>query len=124
MAKVSVVTYVGEEWITDRMVGTSSLTGAWMGWGTGVGIAAKSDTTLFTESSEPRAFGTVSKVSNGATAKYKIEATFTADADKTITNIGNFTASTGGSPLVHSSFDGIVLLENDQITFTITLDPA
>lgn len=124
MAKVTVLTYVGEEWAAGRMAGTDSTTGVFVAWGTGSGVAAKGDTTLFTEASEERANGTVSVDGTGATAKYQVVGILTADGTKTITNAGNFSADTSGDLIVHSSFDGIDLDEDDQITFTITIDPS
>jgi len=124
MSKVTVLTYTGEEWGAARMAGSEDTTGAYIGWGSGEGTAAKGDTTLFTEESEDRVAGTVSLESTGPTAKYQVEGTITADGTKIITNAGNFSASTSGTMIVHSSFDGIPVDEGDDITFTISIDPA
>lgn len=114
----------GEQWVCDRASGVSSLNGSFVGWGTGAGTAAKADTTLFTEASEARVSGTVTTNGTGAAAKYQVVATITADAAKTITNAGNFTASAAGVLIVHGDFAGIALNTSDQITFTISLDPS
>lgn len=124
MAKTTVLTYVGEAWAAGRMAGTVTTTGSYIGWGTGDGTAAKGDTTLFTEASETRVNGTVSVDGTGSTAKYQVEGTLVADGTKTITNAGNFTASTSGTLIVHSSFDGIDLDADDEVTFTVTVDPS
>jgi len=120
----SVLTYVGEEFIVDKLVENSNNLCDYVGWGTGAGTAAKGDTTLFTEASEARVQGTVSKTGTGATAKYQLVSTLTANGAKTITNAGNFTASVAGTLMIHGDFTGITLAENDQIQFTFTLDPS
>jgi hypothetical protein len=106
------------------MAQTNALTGAFVGWGTGAGTAAKGDTTLFTEATEARVSGTVSVTGSGATAKYQVVATITADGAKTITNAGNLTASSGGVLIVHGDFTGVALALNDAIQFTLSLDPS
>lgn len=120
----TVLTNVGEQWVCDKLTSTVSTTGSFVAWGTGAGTAAKGDTTLFTEASEARVSGTVSTSGTGSAAKYQVVATITADGSKTITNAGNFTASSGGTLIVKGDFTGIALALNDQIQFTITLDPS
>lgn len=120
----TVLTNVGEQWACDAMSGVVATTGQYIGWGTGAGTAAKGDTTLFTEASEARVAGTVSTNGTGASAKYQVVGTLTADGAKTITNAGNFTASSGGTLIVKGDFTGIALALNDSIQFTITLDPS
>lgn len=127
MAKVTVLTNGGEDWAAQRLAGSgalSTLSGRYIGWGTGAGTSAKSDTVLFTEATEARATGIVTVESSGAAAKWQCEGTLTADAPKTITNAGAFSANTGGTLIVHTSFDGIALNEDDQITFTFSIDPS
>ncbi len=119
-----VLTNVGEQWAAECMAQTNALTGAFVAWGTGAGTAAKGDTTLFTEASEARVSGTVTVNGTGAAAKYQNVGTLTADAGKTITNAGNFTASTVGTLIVHGDFTGIALNLGDKIEFTITIDPS
>lgn len=122
----TVLTDVGEEWAVDRMVsGAGTQNDApWVAWGTGAGTAAKGDTTLFTEASEARVSGTVTKDGAGSAAKYQVVGTITSDGTKTITNAGNFTASTAGNLVVKGDFTGIPLESGDKIEFTITLDPS
>jgi|SRR3954466_7303962 hypothetical protein len=124
MAKVTVLTYDGEEWAAGRLVGSEATTGKYIGWGSGDGTALKGDTTLATEESETRVVGDVTLESTGATAKYVVEGTLIADGTKTITNAANFSAITSGTMIVHTSFDGIDLDLDDEITFTITIDPS
>jgi len=115
----SVLTTVGEEWIVDKLDETVQATGDYIGWGTGAGTAAKGDTTLFTEASESRVSATRSQPS-GSIIRWV--ATMTADGTKTITNAGNFTASTGGTLICHGDFTGKLLALGDKIEFTIDLE--
>jgi hypothetical protein len=115
----TVLTQVGEEWIVDKLDETSQLTGDYIGWGTGAGTAAKGDTTLFTEASEARVTGTRSQP---AADKIRWVGTITADGTKTITNAGNFDASTSGNLIVKGDFTGIALASGDKIEFTIDLE--
>lgn len=124
MAKLTVLTNLGEEWCVKRLAGTDTNDGRYIGWGTGEGTAAKGDTTLATEASESRASGTVTAEDSGAAAAYQVEGTLTAEADKTITNAGTFTASTSGTLVIHTSFDALALNDGDSITFTFLLDPS
>lgn len=120
----TVLTNNGEQWVADRMSGASALSGAFIGWGTGAGTAAKADAALFTEAAEARVSGSVSTSGTGSAAKYQVVGTLTSASNQTITNAGNFTASTGGVLIVHGDFTGIALQTGDSIQFTFTLDPS
>ena len=61
---------------------------------------------------------------SGAAAKYQVIGTITSLSVQTITNAGNFTASSAGVLIVHGDFTGIPLAIGDAIQFTITLDPS
>ena len=116
----TVLTQVGEEWLVDKIDETVQTTGDYIGWGTGAGTAGKSDTTLFSEASESRVTATRSQT---AADKIRWVGTLTcAGSGKTITNAGNFTASTSGTLIVHGDFTGIVLAVGDKIEFTIDLE--
>lgn len=115
----TVLTQVGEEWIVDKLDEQVQTTGDYIGWGTGAGTASKSDTTLFTEATEARVVATRSQP---VADKIRWVGTLTAEGTKTITNAGNFTASTGGTLIVHGDFNGIPLNAGDKIEFTIDLE--
>jgi hypothetical protein len=116
----TVLTQVGEEWIVDKLDETVQTTGDYVGWCTGVGTAAKGDTTLSTEASESRVTATRSQA---LADKIRWVATLVcAGAGKTITNAGNFTAPTSGTLIVHGDFTGIPLAVGDKIEFTIDLE--
>jgi len=115
----TVLTQVGEEWIVDKLDEVVQTTGDYIGWGSGTGTATKADTTLFTEETEARVLATRSQP---VADKIRWVGTLTADAAKTITNAGNFTASTGGTLIVHGDFTGIALSAGDKIEFTIEIE--
>lgn len=114
----TVLTSVGEEWIVDKIDETVQTTGDYVGWGTGAGTAAKGDTGLFTEV-QSRVTATRSQPTAD---KIRWVATLTADASRSITNAGNFTASSSGTLIVHGDFSTITLANGDKIEFTIDLE--
>ena len=114
----SVVTDAGRAIVTNRLKGSGTEPN-YVAWGTGAGTANVVDTTLFTEASEARIAGTSSRVQTTVpNDTYQVVQVMTADAGKTITNAGCFDASTGGNLLCKGDFTGIVLAQNDTITFT------
>jgi len=115
----TVLTQVGEEWIVDKLDEVVQTTGDYIGWGSGAGTASKASTALFTEETEARVLATRSQP---APDKIRWVGTLTADAAKTITNAGNFTASTGGTLIIHGDFPGISLNAGDKIEFTFELE--
>ena len=115
----TVLTDAGQDWIVDKLDETSQLTGDFVGWGTGAGTAAKGDTTLFTEAAESRVSGTRTQPSSDI---IRWVSTITSASGQTITNAGNFDASTNGNLIVHGDFTGIVLANGDKIEFTINLE--
>ena len=120
----SVLVNLGEERLVDAISGGASSLADYIAWGSGVGVSAKPDTSLFTEESEGRVLGTVSKTGSGASAKYQIVGTITASAPKMITNAGTWTAVSGGVLVFKGDFTAIVLNTGDAILFTITADPS
>ena len=112
----TVLTSAGEAYIVDRIQATSSLQADKVGWGTGAGTAAKANTTLFTEAAEARVTATISQPTAD---KIRYVATITSASAQTITNAGNFDATSGGNLMVKGDFTGIVLANGDKIEFTI-----
>lgn len=120
MGTVTVLTQTGENWVTSKLNEDRQETGDYVGWGTGAGTASKSDTGLFTPATEARVVATRSKP---ATDILQWLATIIcAGANKTITEVANFTASTAGDIIIHASFDGIPLEIGDGIQFAIQLE--
>lgn len=115
---------VGKAWVVDKMDDSQASTMNRIGWGTGAGTAAASDTTLFTEDNDGRATATLSQQTTTVTGDtYQAIGTITSTGTKTITNAGLFDAATEGTGnmLVKGDFTGIPLLSGDSIEFTIKL---
>lgn len=113
-----IYTDVGENLTADIMDGTS-LAPTWRAaWGTGAGVAAKGNTSLFTEAAEARV-NTVQ--SQPASNQNRFVATMTSASIQTITNAGIFDAASAGNMLLKSDFAGISLDSGDKIELTFTL---
>jgi hypothetical protein len=111
----------GKALSAQRILGTGAEP-KYVAWGTGAGTAAAADTTLFTESTEEaRTNGTSSQVTTTVTNDtYQVVGTITVvTSNKTITNVGLFTALTVGTLWFKSDFTGLALLIGDAIQFTI-----
>jgi hypothetical protein len=92
----------------------------YVGWGTGAGSTALTDTTLFTESTEARIAGTSTQQTTTTTNDtYQSVGTLVAAAGKTITNAGLFDALTTGNAFMKGDFTGLALLAGDSIQFTM-----
>lgn len=114
----TVFTDAGENLVADILDGTTAAPTWYVGWGTGAGTAAKTDTTLFTEASEARVAATMSQPSSNIN---QAVATITADGTKTITNAGILSAAAAGTLLVHGDHTGVGVVLNDSIQYTIQL---
>ena len=113
---------VGKQWVVDKLDDSQASTMNRIGWGTGAGTTAESDTTLFTEASETRATGTVSQQTTTVTGDtYRVVGTLTATGTKTITNAGLFDAATTGNMLIKGDHAGVPLLTGDSIEYTFSL---
>ena len=134
----NVLTNAGRAILTNRIIG-SGTEPKYVGWGTGAGTSAATDTTLFTEAASTsvsgpnnvRATGTSSRQTTSVTNDtHRVVGTLTAETGKTITNAGVFdadgaqttpTAPSGGNLYVKGDFTGIALNSGDSITFTFNL---
>lgn len=110
-----IYTDVGENFTVDQLDAFGTY---YVGWGTGAGTAAKTDTTLFTEASETRVATTDSQPASNT---MQWVGTITATGTKTITNAGIFDAVSSGNLIVKSDFTGIALNSGDSIQFTFQL---
>lgn len=112
-----------------RAVGTEPLN---IGWGTGAGTTAATDTSLFTEvlvnmtaGGTDHTVGTSSQVTTTTTNDtYRVTGTRTATAAGTITNAGLFDAASGGTLYAKGDFTGIALANGDAIAFTFNIQYA
>lgn len=114
-----VLTNSCEDWIIDKIDGQALAPGEYVGWGTGTGTIAKNNTTLFNESSEARILATRTQP---VSDKIQWVSMHTANATKTITEAGLFTAITAGNLLIHGDFAGIGVNSGDKVEFTIQLE--
>ena len=96
----------------------TSSTSKYIGWGTGAGTTALTDTTLFTETGS-RTTGTQSQQTTTTTNDtYQVTGTTTAGGTLAITNAGIFDASTSGNLFAKGDFSTINLSSGDSIAFT------
>ena len=119
MADTGKVTNIGLGLITALLASSEN---KHVHWGTGTTAAAPTQTALITPSSdETRASGAQSQVTTSVTNDtYQVVATLTcASAAKAITEVGVFSAATGGSMYSRNAFDAINLAVGDSIQFTI-----
>lgn len=118
----TVVTNTGKGIITARFLAAAAALALYIGWGTGAGTAAVTDTTLFTESAESRAACTVTQVTTTTTNDtVQMVGTITATGARTITNAGVFDASTSGNLIMKGDFPGVALANGDSIAFTMKI---
>ena len=119
MADTGKVTNIGLGIITALLASSAN---KHVHWGTGTTAAAPTQTALVTPSSdETRASGAQSQVTTSVTNDtYQVVATLTcASTAKAITEVGVFSAATGGSMYSRNAFDAINLAVGDSIQFTI-----
>jgi len=123
----SLVPNAGKAVISGRMFGTSPSQAEprYLGWGTGAGAGAASSTDVSTAATEARATGTSSQFTTTVTSDtHQVVGTLTANANKTITNVGIFDAAGTGSPpsggALYAIFDGLnqALNSGDSIQLT------
>jgi hypothetical protein len=117
----------GLDIVTNRLkgAGTEPLN---IGWGTGAGTTARTDTTLFTEklvdlttsAGTDHTAGTSTRQTTTTTNDtYQVVGTRTATGAGTVTNAGLFDAASGGNLFLKGDFTGIGLAIGDSIQFTI-----
>ena len=120
----NVFTNAGKAITTDRVKNgdTGATEPQYVAWGTGAGVAAVADTTLFVEASEARVAGTTTQETTTVTDDtYQVVGTITADGTKSITNAGLFDASTVGNLFMKGDFSPVPLVLNDAIQFTMSV---
>jgi hypothetical protein len=123
----SLVPNAGKAVISGRMFGTtpSQAEPRYLGWGTGAGAGSASSTDVSTPATEARATGTSTQFTTSVTNDtHQVVGTLTANANKTITNVGIFDAAGTGSPpsggALYAIFDGLsqALNSGDSIQLT------
>ena len=115
----TVLVNTGKAIVTNYLAGGAATQPKYIGWGTGAGTAAITDTTLFTENGS-RTTGTASQVTTTTTDDtFQVVGTLTAGSGLTITNAGTFDAAVAGNLFVKGDFTGLALASGDSIQFTI-----
>jgi hypothetical protein len=108
----------GKAIVTNYLAGGAATQPKYIGWGTGAGTTAATDTTLFTETGT-RVTGTTTQQTTSTTNDtYQVIGTATAVGTVTITNAGLFDAVSSGNLFVKGDFTGIGLTSGDSIQFT------
>ena len=108
----------GKAIVTNFLSGGSATVPKYIGWGTGAGTTAATDTTLFTETGT-RTTGTATQVTTTTTNDtLQVTGTSTAGGTLAITNAGLFDASTSGNLFAKGDFSTINLSTGDSIAFT------
>jgi hypothetical protein len=124
----ALTTNAGEEWIVDKLLDTGLARPEYLQFGTG---AAPTETsTALTTAVQNRVLATLSKVGSGDAAVLRIVGTITADASRTITEVGVFTTAgsggppaTGGTMVFASDHTSTVLANGEGIAYQIDVNP-
>lgn len=108
----------GKAIVTDYLAGGAATQPKYIGWGTGAGTTAITDTTLFTETGSRVTGTTTQQTTTTTNDTYQVIGTATAVGTVTITNAGLFDAVSSGNLFVKGDFTGIGLTTGDSIQFT------
>ena len=108
----------GKAIVTNYLAGGAATQPKYIGWGTGAGTTAITDTTLFTETGSRVTGTTTQQTTTTTNDTYQVIGTATAVGTVTITNAGLFDANTSGNLFVKGDFTGIGLTSGDSIQFT------
>jgi hypothetical protein len=108
--------------ITTNRLKAAGTEPTFIGWGTGAGTAAITDTTLFTESAEARVNGTSARATTTVTNDtWRLTGTLTASAARPNSNAGCFDATTAGNHFVKGDNASTTLASGESIAYTIDL---
>ena len=108
----------GKAIVTDYLNGGAATQPKYVGWGTGAGTTAATDTTLFTEVGTRTSGTTTQQTTSTTNDTYQVIGTVTAGSSLTITNAGLFDALSSGNLFVKGDFTGVALTSGDSIQFT------
>lgn len=118
MATVVVLTNNGKGQTAQQVAGTTSLPPKYIASGTGVHVAAATDTALTTEV-DSRVTGTITTVTTTNTNDtVQVVGTYTPSVSRTIVEAGLFDALTVGNMYVSATFDAINVTTADSIAYT------
>ena len=108
----------GKAIVTNYLAGGAATQPKYVGWGTGAGTTAATDTTLFSETGSRTSGTTTQQTTSTTNDTYQVIGTVTAGSSLTITNAGLFDARTSGNLFVKGDFTGVALTSGDSIQFT------
>ena len=108
----------GKAIVTNYLNGGAATQPKYVGWGTGAGTTAATDTTLFTEVGTRTSGTTTQQTTSTTNDTYQVIGTVTAGSSLTITNAGLFDALSSGNLFVKGDFTGVALTSGDSIQFT------
>jgi len=108
----------GKAIVTNYLAGGAATQPKYVGWGTGAGTTAATDTTLFTEVGTRTSGTTTQQTTSTTNDTYQVIGTVTAGSSLTITNAGLFDALSSGNLFVKGDFTGVALTSGDSIQFT------
>jgi len=118
----TVYTTSGAGVVVDLIDNTITAATMFIQWGTGGSstgaTATAGDTALFAAATESLATTAVSQPSADTN---RWVGTITAGSAKTVEEAALFTASSGGTMVIHGNFGGIALATGDSIQFTVSL---
>lgn len=120
MADVKIITSVGLGLISAALKGATYSEPKYIGWGTGTTPPVAGNTALETPAAEARTLATTSvETTTVANDTYRITGLITCTgSQKAITEVGLFTAATGGSMYARVTFDAVTVDPGDSILFT------
>ena len=108
----------GKAIVTNYLAGGAATQPKYVGWGTGAGTTAATDTTLFSETGSRTSGTTTQQTTSTTNDTYQVIGTVTAGSSLTITNAGLFDALSSGNLFVKGDFTGVALTSGDSIQFT------
>jgi len=114
-----VFTWAGVAWATDLL----DVPTMYIACGTGTNTADREDTTLGAETTESRVSASASRSTTAKTNDtISWSATWECNATgKTVSECGLFTASSGGSLVLHSNFSGRAVVQYDELDIVMKL---
>ena len=122
MPSTAAVVNNGLATITSRLIGTATAVPHHVGWGTGSGAVAVTNTTL-TEPGEARVTGTTSQqTTTYANDTQRVVGTITATATRAITEVGLWTDATAGTLYCRGLLAATInLTTGDAVAFTFNI---
>lgn len=119
----NILTNAGRAIITNLLSGLGGTVPKYLGWGTGAGTSAVTDTDIFTPAAEARVAATVTRSTTAVTNDtVQLVATIVVSGSgKTITNVGAFDATSSGNLFIHADHSSFSLNVGESIQYTLAI---